>query len=106
MAPQKILKQKQIIETVNKYKLLGGFERSFCWLIEHLLAPNDNIKGCEAIFPETAFFEKGDAKVIVRMDKDYCLTSTRNPVKCIPRNIGKEFSVLVRARKRHYTGIF
>jgi hypothetical protein len=105
-APEKVKRQLCVIETEKRFKKLGGFDRSFCWLIEHLLAPNDNIKGCEAIFPDTAFFEKGEAKIIVKMDKDFCLTSTKNPVKCIPRNIGKDFQSAVRDRKRHYMGIF
>ena len=104
--PEKVKRELAVRTTEQEYEGLGGFERSFCWLVEHLLPPNDNIKGCEAIFPETAFFEKGEAKLIVRMDKDFCLTSTRNAVKCIPRNIGKDFSVAVRDRKRHYMGIF
>jgi hypothetical protein len=94
------------MEIKKEYEVLGGFERSFNWLMEHLLPPSENIKGCECIFPDTVFYENGEAKIIIKMDKDYCLTSTKNPVKLISRNINKEFYQTVRERKRHYLGIF
>ena len=65
------------IDREKAYKQLGGFERSFMWLLEHLLPPNDMIKGCELIFPDTVFFEKGKAKVIIKMDKEWCLIANR-----------------------------
>lgn len=80
-----------MMEVAKEYELLGGFERSFNWLIEHLLPPSDNIKGCECIFPDTAFYENGEAKIIIKMDKDYCLTSIKNTTKLQGRNIYKEF---------------
>lgn len=33
-----------------------GLDRKFAWFIEHLLASNDKIKGCELIFPDTVLF--------------------------------------------------
>ena len=105
-APDRINKALRVIDVQKEYQVLGGFERSFNWLMEHLLSPSDNIKGCECIFPDTVFFENGDAKIIIKMDKDYCLTSTTNPSKLIQRNINKEFYQTVRERKRHYLGIF
>jgi len=33
------------------------------------------------IFPDTVFFEKGKAKLIVKMDKDYCLLGIKNANK-------------------------
>jgi hypothetical protein len=74
--------------------------------MEHLIPPSENIKGCECIFADTVFYENGEAKVIIKMDKDYCLTYTKNPVKLISRNISKEFYQTVRERKRHYLGVF
>jgi hypothetical protein len=92
--------------TAKEYEMVGGFERSFNWLMEHLLPPSDNIKGCDCIFPDTAFYENGEAKIIIKMDKDFCLTSTKAPVKLISRNISKEFYQAVRERKRVYLGVF
>jgi hypothetical protein len=74
--------------------------------MEHLLPPSDNIKGCDCIFADTAFYENGEAKVIIKMDKDFCLTYIKNPAKLISRNISKEFYQTVRERKRNYLGIF
>ena len=67
--------------TEANYKQLGGIQKDFTWLMEHLLPPNEHIKGCELIFPDTAFFYAGQPKMIVKMDKDYCLTSIKNPQK-------------------------
>mgnify|MGYP000574148540 CR=1 FL=1 len=104
--PERVIKALRVMEVLKEYELLGGFERNFNWLMEHLLPPSENIKGCECIFADTAFFENGEAKVIVKMDKDYCLTSTKNPAKLISRNVSKEFYQTVRERKRNYIGIF
>lgn len=44
--------------------------------MEHLLPPSEKesaVKGCELIFPDTVFFNQGKAKMIIKMDKDYCL---------------------------------
>ena len=65
------------LDREKAYKQVGGFERNFLWLLEHLLPPNDMIKGCELIFPDTVFFEKGKAKVIIRMDKEFCLQGNK-----------------------------
>ena len=43
--------------------------------MEHLLPPNPaKFKGCECIFPDTAFFDQGVCKFIIKNDEDYCLT--------------------------------
>lgn len=50
--------------------------------MEHLLPPNPTkFKGCELIFPDTAFFEDGICKVIIKNDSDFCLTGVKNPAK-------------------------
>jgi len=48
------------------------------------LPPEDKekqFKGCDLIFTDTVFFHEGKAKIIFKTDKDYCLTSIKNPVK-------------------------
>lgn len=45
-------------------------KQSFQWLLEQLLPPNDRICGCEVWVPDTAMFELGKPKVIVKTDKD------------------------------------
>ena len=47
------------------------------WLIEHLLPSNDKIRGCEVVFPDTAFFVAGKAKMIVKNDRELCLMAVR-----------------------------
>jgi hypothetical protein len=50
--------------------------------MEHLLPPNPaKFKGCELVFPDTAFFEQGVCKYIIKNDEDYCLIQVKNPVK-------------------------
>ena len=50
-------------------------KEQFFWLMEHLLPPSpDKFKGCELIFPDTAFFEQGQCKCIIKNDEDFCLT--------------------------------
>ena len=57
-------------------------EKGFQWLMEHLLPPqSDKFKGCEIIFPDTVFFVKAKPKLIIKTDKDFCLTAIRNPSK-------------------------
>jgi len=46
--------------------------------MENLLPLNDKFQGCELIFPDTVFFKKGVATMLIRCDKDYCLTSVKN----------------------------
>ena len=107
--PDKLRKTLQIIQTENRYERYGGFPKSFCWLIEHLLPPArsvDTIKGCELIFPDTVFFERGKAKLVVKMDKDYCLQGFKNATKLNIQNIYKDFSNAVRERKKDTHGIF
>lgn len=76
------------------------------WLLEHLLPPNEMIKGCELIFPDTVFFEKGKAKVIIRMDKEFCLQANKNPTKLQKENIYRDFYNTVRERRKANQGIF
>lgn len=59
------------MENERKFKSLGGFNKSFKWFIEKLLPPTDNIKGCEIIMPDSAFFNtSGVPELVVKNDKD------------------------------------
>ena len=50
--------------------------------MEHLVPPNpDKFKGCDLIFPDTAFFNGGRATHIIKNDKDFCLIMIKNPNK-------------------------
>ena len=58
---------------INKNKRTVVHEKFF-WLMEKLIPPNPaKFKGCELIFPDTAFFENGLCKSIMKNDEDYCL---------------------------------
>ena len=43
-----------------------------------LLPLSDKSKGCEVIFADSLFFKNGEISHIVKMDKDYCLSSIKN----------------------------
>ena len=80
--------------------------RDFGWLMTHLLPCNEKIRGCELIFPDTVFFRKGKPKVIIKNDKEYCLVTVKQINKLNLQNIYKEFSNVVRERKKDLTGPF
>jgi hypothetical protein len=77
--------------------------------MEHLLPPQQQenlVKGCELVFPDTAFYEKGKAKVVVKMDREYCLTGVRKATRLTKDDIYKDFSNVVRERKKDGLGLF
>jgi len=49
--------------------------------MENLLPVNDKFKGCELIFPDTVFFSKGKPSILIRSDKDFCLTAVKGSSK-------------------------
>lgn len=78
-------------------------------MMEHLLPPamqENTLKGCELIFPDTAFFVGGKAKIVVKMDKDHCLQGVKKVQKLQKDEIYKDFSTVVRERKKDVLGIF
>jgi hypothetical protein len=79
--PEKLKKSLSIIDRETYYKRYSGFPKDFMWLIEHLLPFSERIKGCELIFPDTIFFKNGKPHMVVKMDKDYCLTSLKSGEK-------------------------
>ena len=69
---------KQVRSRDNHYLNYGGEPQTFMWLMSHLLSFTEKIKGCEIMFPDTAFFKNGEARVIIKTDNDsYCLTSVK-----------------------------
>ena len=88
----------------KKYESLGGFPKSFEWLMEHLVPVQKKanfIKGCELIFPDTCFFKNGVPTMIIKMDKDaqtlVCARAT--PAKKIDlTNIRRDFQNTFRSR--------
>lgn len=72
-----------------------------------LLPSNDKVKGCELIFPDTAFFKKGKPSIVIKSDtRDYCLQGVRHPKKLSLQSIYKDFQNVVRRRKKDFLGPF
>jgi len=80
--------------------------RDFHWLMQHLLPINEKIRGCELIFPDTVLFHRGKPKVIIKNDKEYCLMPIRQLSKLNLQSIYKDFSNVVRERKKDFAGPF
>ena len=107
--PEKLQKCVKVAEMDRTYAQYGGFPKSFQWLLEHLLPPEEkaaHFKGCELLFTDTAFFSEGKAKVIFKTDREFCLTSVKNSTKLNNQNVYKDFSNIVRERKRDQQGLF
>lgn len=83
-----------------------GQEKKFSWLIDHLLPCNDKIRGCELLFPDSVLFMNGKPRVIVRNDKEHCLMPIRQLRKLNLQSIYKDFSNVVRERKKDLGGHF
>lgn len=98
------------MQTEQKFANLGGFNKSFHWLIDHLTPPleQDHIyKGCELIFPDTAFFNnQGVCELITKLDKDLCIKKVRNKDKYQPDAIHQAFTEVVWGRFRNPEGHF
>lgn len=56
-------------------------QKGFNWMLENLLPLNDKFKGCELILPDTVLFAKGKPYMLVRCDKDFCLTAVKGNSK-------------------------
>ena len=75
--------------------------------MEHLLPPNPaKFKGCELIFPDTAFFDQGVCKSIIKCDEDYCLTQVKNQAKTSLLAILTSFQAVIRERRNDQNGVF
>ena len=65
--------ERLIADKANKTK-----RKTFSWLMEHLLPINEKFKGCALIFPDTVIFKAGKPTMLIRCDKEWCLTAIKN----------------------------
>lgn len=80
--PKTLLTALSIIDRETYYKRFEGEEKDFIWLMEMMLGPNDRVKGCEVIFPDTVLFKNGKPTVVIKMDtRDYCLYGLKSDTK-------------------------
>jgi hypothetical protein len=87
--------------------LYEGIARDFAWLMQSLLATSDKVKGCELIFPDTAFFRKGKPVIVIRSDpRDFCLMGVTQTKKLSLQSIYKDFQNVVRRRRKDNLGPF
>jgi hypothetical protein len=61
--------------------LYEGLPRDFFWLMNSLLPTSDKVKGCELIFPDTAFFKKGKPVIVIKSDPSFCIMGVTHPKK-------------------------
>ena len=80
-------------------------EMDFCWLAQHLLAPNERILGWPIKIPDMAFFKNGKVCLRIKTDNKGFLIKLNNPQKLKKTDIRSEFPTVVRdRRKRHIVG--
>ena len=58
------------------------------------------------IFPDTVFFQRGKPKAIMKNDKEFCLVAVRQLTKLNLQSVYKDFSNVVRERKKDFAGPF
>lgn len=105
--PKTLFTALSIIDRENYYKRFDCERKDFTWLMEMLLGPNDRVKGCEIIFPDTVLFKNGKPIVVIKMDlRDYCIYGLRSDTKLNLQNIYKDFQNVTRERKKDVFGIF
>ena len=83
---------------------LGDIESiTFYKMMQLLCAPNDQFQGCELLFVDTAFFDDkivGRAAQIIQTNKEGFLSSNKNEKRLKLLEIHKNFSEIVRERRR------
>lgn len=77
-------------------------KKSFQWLLEHLVPPHDKICGCELLMADSAIFENGKPKSIIKTDQDGFLVSAKNKLNL--QDLRRTFSIVVRDRKKENEG--
>lgn len=80
--------------------LLVGKKLSFSKLIEYMLPPNEKVKGCQVLFPDTVFFGHGKPQFIAKCDREGCLMIIQQQSKLALQDIRQKFSTIVRERKK------
>ena len=74
-------------------------EKSFNWLLKHLMSPNNRLSGCELNIPDIAIFENGKPKHFLQTEKDGCI-SEKMKKKLTIVDFQKYFNTLGTVRKR------
>jgi len=83
--------------------------------MEHLLPSHpDKFRGCELIFPDTVLYHKGKPTMLLKFDKQFCLTAIKASKqkkdskhnKLSSENIYKQLSMALRERKQDRNGVF
>ena len=80
------------------FRLLEGKQITFAQLITYMLPPNDKLKGCQVLFPDTVFFVGGKPHFISKNDREGYLTTVTHHLGL--QEIRQRFSTLVRERKK------
>ncbi|CDW81558.1 UNKNOWN [Stylonychia lemnae] len=89
------------IKKLMDMKLLEGKKTmKFSKLIQCMLPPNEKIKGCQVLFPDTVFFGHGKPQFIAKCDKEGCLMVIQQQSKLALQDIRQKFSTIVRERKK------
>ena len=79
-------------------------EKSFNWLLKHLMSPNNRLSGCELNIPDIAIFENGKPKHFLQTaEKDGCI-SEKMKKKLTIVDFQKYFNTLGTIRKRKMQG--
>ncbi len=89
----------EIKKTVN-LDILQGKRINFAKLIEYMLPPNEKVKGCQILFPDTVFFGHGKPQFIAKNDKEGCLMIIQQANKLALQDIRQKFSTISRERKK------
>lgn len=58
------------------------------WMLQQLLAPNNQIEACQMNFPDTVFFEEGKPIEIIKTDSETgLLTNVKTENKLLPDQV-------------------
>lgn len=99
-----LLKEEEILGKGNRKTNKVILEpRTFHWLLEHMLPSSERVLGCEVWIPDTAIFENGKPKLVVKSERDGCIVK----YKKLPglSDLRKIFSIVSRERKKEI-GLF
>ena len=81
-------------------EILQGKRITFAKLVEFMLPPNEKIKGCQVLFPDTVFFGHGKPQFIAKNDKEGCMMIIQQANKLALQDIRQKFSTISRERKK------
>ena len=82
------------------YLINNTQQKDFEWIIQHLISPTNDFKGCEINFPECVFFSKsGKPSFMVKNDKDGWLTAITQESSLQIYKIRRNLANTIRNRK-------